>query len=376
MTVALRILFTTGNAYLPQSFGGAQSTTDELFQHLVRAGHAPAVLCRLDGTAGRRMLASRMVKKLTLRGFTCDRALGYPVFRAWDICDPAEVVRRFRPDVAVIQHGRSVPMALALHRLGVPVIFYFHNVEESDLEGDPSSVPDARFMTNSRFSARWFNERFGIEPLVVPPFIDAGRYRVARTRGAVTFINPHPWKGVDIAVEVARECPEIPFLFVESWRLVEPMRQDLGRKLAGLDNVALMPPTRNMRSVYGRTWILLAPSQWHEPWGRVASEAHVSGIPVIGSRRGGLPEAIGAGGIVIDAEAPVEVWSAAVRRLWHDEAAYRRLSEAALAASARRELDPDWQVATYLALVRDLIGRRAGAGAARAGRTAASTQPR
>jgi len=48
-----------------------------------------------------------------------------------------------------------------------------------------------------------------------------------------------------------------------------------------------------MRAAYGRSRLLLAPSRWVESWGRVASEAQISGLPVIATKSGGLPEAVG-----------------------------------------------------------------------------------
>ena len=103
-----------------------------------------------------------------------------------------------------------------------------------------------------------------------------------------------------------------------------------------------------MKTVYGRTKILLAPSKWEEAWGRVASEAHCSGIPVVGSRRGGLPEAIGGGGVILDYDAPLDDWVSAVRQLWSDDDHYERLSAAALAYSRRPQLDPEHQFETFL----------------------------
>jgi len=38
--------------------------------------------------------------------------------------------------------------------------------------------------------------------------------------------------------------------------------------------------------------ILVVPSKWHEPFGRVTVEAYSHGIPVIGARSGGIPEVI------------------------------------------------------------------------------------
>ena len=41
--------------------------------------------------------------------------------------------------------------------------------------------------------------------------------------------------------------------------------------------------------------LLVAPSLWHEPLGRIVFEAYAYGIPVIGARRGGIPELIDVG---------------------------------------------------------------------------------
>jgi glycosyltransferase involved in cell wall biosynthesis len=138
---------------------------------------------------------------------------------------------------------------------------------------------------------------------------------------------------------------------VESWKLDGEHRAEVERTLSCLGNVVLEGRTDDMKSVYGRTRILLAPSKWEEAWGRVASEAHCSGIPVIGSRRGGLPEAIGDGGVVLDYDAPVEEWISELRRLWRDESHYDRLSAAALRYAARPRMDPDHQFAAFLGVL-------------------------
>ena len=50
--------------------------------------------------------------------------------------------------------------------------------------------------------------------------------------------------------------------------------------------------------------ILIVPSRWHEPAGRVVVEAMSYGVPVIGSARGGIPELIGDAGWVFDPDIP------------------------------------------------------------------------
>jgi glycosyltransferase involved in cell wall biosynthesis len=339
----MRILFTSGRAFLPQTSGGVQSSTMQLCDKLVARGHEVAVMCRLiggDWTA----LESRVKRRVSRKRFSCDHRLGLPVYRAWDPTDATEVVRNFRPDVAVVQSGDTMAMAQSLQTAGVPVAIYLRHVEFEDIGGDLSDLPDAAFIANSAFTASRYEEQFGIECTVIPPFVERNLYETPTTRENVTFINPYPVKGRDIAITVAEGCPDIPFVFCESWVIDDELREFLSERLAALPNVTLRARTNDMKSIYGKARILLAPSLWEEAWGRVATEAPFSGIPVLGSKRGGLPEAIGPGGELIDGDAPAEVWIAALRRMWDDPAHYQALSDAAFAHAARPEIVPDFQI--------------------------------
>ncbi|MGP3698095.1 glycosyltransferase family 4 protein [Rhodobacter sp. NSM] len=367
----LRVLFTLGDPYLPQRTGGAQSSTDQLAAALQAEGHEVAVLSGLEG-GGWTEYRARLQRRLLRRDYAQDRMGGYKVFRTWDPVDASEVVRHFRPDVAVVQNDntrRAVPLAQSLAKAGVPVVFYFRNVELEDLGGDPSSVPGARFVANSDFTARTYAKAFGIRATVVPPLVEPERYRTKSSRENVTFINPVPVKGLDTALAVAERCPDIPFVFVESWPLSPDRRQELEARIASLPNVTLRMRTNDMRSVYGNARILLAPSVWQEAWGRVATEAQFCGIPVIGSNQGGLPEAIGYGGRIVPSDASADRWAAEVRSLWDDQEAYASASLAAFAHARRPEIRGDHQLRTFLLVLRSAcndIARQAGTLAARA----------
>jgi glycosyltransferase involved in cell wall biosynthesis len=50
--------------------------------------------------------------------------------------------------------------------------------------------------------------------------------------------------------------------------------------------------TTSPRNLFERIDVLVVPSLWHEPFGRVAIEAMAWGIPVVASQRGGLPEIV------------------------------------------------------------------------------------
>ena len=111
-----------------------------------------------------------------------------------------------------------------------------------------------------------------------------------------------------------------------------------------------------MRTIYRETRILLVPSQWEdETWGRVVTEAQFSGIPVVASDRGGLPESTGPGGIVLPHDAPASAWAGAVTALWTDQSQHDRLSKAAFGHSIRTDIDPEQQVSKLIDTLRSFV---------------------
>jgi glycosyltransferase involved in cell wall biosynthesis len=132
--------------------------------------------------------------------------------------------------------------------------------------------------------------------------------------------------------------------------------------LAPLPNVTFVPPQSDMRKVYAECKILLAPSVWEEAYGRVATEAQISGIPVVASARGGLPEAVGPGGVLLDPDQPIADWVAAVRKLWSDQDYYSALSAAATAHAARPEISFEHQVDAFERAMLDAAGYTSSAG--------------
>lgn len=344
----MKILFITSHLHLPQLYGGLQNSTDQLFRNLQKKGHEVALLAGLThgGWFGWK---SRIRLKInqTLKGHKLarDTILGYPVWRTWFPVEEAiYIVEQEKPDIIVVKSGDIVRIALAVKPTGIPLVMQLHDVEFHLHSGDFRELGDVICTANSHFTAGKYRDAFGVQSRVVYPFIAASKYQTTTTRENVTFINPHPQKGVDIAIAIARECPEIPFAFFESWPLKPEDRDYLNRNLATLPNVTLSAPVEDMKQVFGKSRILIAPSRWEEAYGRVATEAQFSGIPVIASNRGGLPEAVGNGGILIDPDGPTENWVAAVKQLWHDEQYYNEISTAAFNHSNRSELSLDNQV--------------------------------
>lgn len=340
----MKILFATGHGYLPQRVGGSESSSHELILALHERGHVCAVLAQLQGN-GWLGLRNRVLMKLYRQSLLADGLPGYSVQRAWFPAEhAAAAVAREQPDVVLVQAGEPLRMAKAFQATGVPTLVYLRDMEFHELGGDPAELPGLTYLANSQVVADRFRAAYGPRPKVIRPLFRAARYATPRAPKHVTFVNPHPVKGVDLAFAIAALCPEIPFCFVEGWPMSREEKKTLEARVSAQRNIHLEPRTLDMRQIYQATHTLLVPSQWEEAWGRVVTEAQFSGIPVLASKRGGLPEAVGPGGRVLAHDAPAETWAAALREYWRDRTAYATASAAALDHSRRPEIDPQRQL--------------------------------
>lgn len=343
----MKLLFITAHKYLPQMAGGLQSSTDQLCRHLLARGHKVAVLAGLmpgGFLAFRSRLTMKIRQAFTGSKVSRDTGIGYPVWRSWHPWEAVTyVVRKERPDLVIVLTRESVRMALAAQTTGVPFLMHLQDVEFQHHGGSFRDLGPVSCVANSAFTAEAYRQAFGVNPAVIYPFIAPEKYTTATTRKNVTFINPVAEKGLELALMIAHACPDIPFSFVETWPLNKKQRRELAQQLLSLPNVTLLPPQKDMRKIYEKCKILLVPSVWQEAYGRVALEAQLCGIPVIASNRGGLPEAVGTGGILIDPDEPLEAWVSSVRKLW-SSASYEEWVTAALAHARRPENTPAYKI--------------------------------
>lgn len=152
-------------------------------------------------------------------------------------------------------------------------------------------------------------------PVVYPTFdLDDWQQPGAKEREHILFIKPQERKGFSIFMEIARALPDQQFIVAgKTSRAARTL-------LKPLPNVEMIEWSNDMRDVYARTRILLGPSVWPEPFGRVFVEAASAGVPSIVSNRGGIPEAVGSGGILIDDINNIANWLSAIRSF--DDPAY------------------------------------------------------
>ena len=245
-----------------------------------------------------------------------------------------EILVRHRPCVVVSYGGDDLAVAVRrrARSFGAAVVCPLHHL--SYRKAAPFADADA-VMVPSRFAAAYYRKTLGLECTVLPNLIDFERARAAdRVPRYVTFVNPSYEKGVYVfakmADELGRRRPDIRLLVVEA-RGTERTLADSGLDLTAHGNVSLMSHTSDPRRFWSVTRVCVMPSLCWENQPLVAIEAMVNGIPVIGSDRGGIPETLGDGGIVLGlphrltpstrelpTSSEVEPWVKAVIALWDD----------------------------------------------------------
>jgi len=212
--------------------------------------------------------------------------------------------------------------------------------------------------TCSAFLSGVYRASFGLVSTPLEPPLDWSTVVApVESRAFVTFVNPSPHKGLFLFARLAdmlgSRRPDIPVLVVQSGRSAGRLNGIPGFDFSRYPQLMAAPPVPTPREYFALTRLLLVPSIWEEPFGRVAAEAMVNGIPPIVSDRGALPDVVQRagerGGLVrsipawmtpqgtrVPTEIEIEPWFSGVCDLWDDAAAYERLGAHGRAIAAER----------------------------------------
>lgn len=191
------------------------------------------------------------------------------------------------PDLVVTSQEGSAEL-VRIARSQTAVAGWLHSVSRtglSVLDGDPQHA-----LATSKFVISRTQDTATEVMLFYPPF-DRAVVNVEPADGDplrgddLLMVNPVPKKGSDLIHALAKLLPDRRFTLVEGW-------WNTAEEFARHPNVRYVPRTYDMRSLYESHRLLLVPSTVEDAFPRVITEAGLTGLPTLGSTRGGIPEAI------------------------------------------------------------------------------------
>ena len=253
---------------------------------------------------------------------------------------------------------RGITTAFAVRGFGYYEPRYFEDVDHA--------------FTCSQFLTDVYREKVGLLSTPLEPPIDWSTVVApVESRAFVTFVHPSPHKGMFLFARLAdmlgSRRPDIPVLVVQSGHSGGSLNAIPGVDFGRYPQIMAAPPVPTPADYFALTRILLVPSVWQEPFGRVAAEAMINAIPPIVGNRGSLPHVVGGdfdaggGGRVLSipewltpdttelpSEQEIEPWYDAVCSLWDDSTLYESVAARARqiaeeryseAVSRRRHVD-------------------------------------
>jgi glycosyltransferase involved in cell wall biosynthesis len=180
--------------------------------------------------------------------------------------------------------------------------------------------------TVSKFAQTLYLDTLDIHSFVWPPFIDARKAHFQKNnddRKTIGYYSAGSHKGDKIIHRLVNEMPQYHFVIMGQ----------VFRPLMKYDNVIQLGYTSNLESFYEKISLLLVPSIIAEGYPRVILEASINGIPVVANRIGGIPEALGSSGILVELDADedkvIDTYISAINKVVSDPDLYAELSRKA-----------------------------------------------
>lgn len=211
------------------------------------------------------------------------------------------------PDLVITSQEGSGELAASARSLA-PVAGWLHSVSATGLdvlEGRPRyALATSRFVLSRTPASQ-------AALLFYPPFTPVSTSPLTNLPdGDVLMVNPVPAKGSAMLHELVRRLPDRRFTLVQGW-------WNTAAEFA-YPNVTYVSRTYDMEPLIAAHRLLLVPSFVEDAFPRVIIEAGLAGLATIGSNRGGIPEAISDGGLLLTPD-DAAAWTTAIRSL-HDTA--------------------------------------------------------
>ncbi|MBI0436023.1 glycosyltransferase [Roseomonas sp. KE0001] len=273
-----------------------------------------------------------------------------------------------KPDIIHTNVFHRAPQAWReLGRLGIPMV---HTLREYKLLCERNmfdGVRDcgaqcadcSRVSIDAREASRWVDGVVGLSRFTLRRHLEYGFFNQAlhkqvipnsyrplevvqpahpRQPGAklrVGFLGRlHASKGINLIIDAFEKLDPSEVSLVMAGDLQDPHITNRVTEL-GQSHDAKYLGFLNPPELFKMIDVLVAPSIWHEPFGRVVIEAMAHGVPVIGTDRGGIPDIVenGETGWIFDPDSPGQLSNIIQQILELEPAALPRMSAACIEAA-------------------------------------------
>ncbi|AKH97435.1 glycosyltransferase family 4 protein [Halanaeroarchaeum sulfurireducens] len=342
MSQSLRVLIATID--YPPPPGGIQTVTKNLESGLKKIGHKSTVLY-LDGETNERSIRDLFphpkriygVKSLSRRDYVYMNSLYNKT---------VEYIEKFNPHVVHAMHINNWSAMIAAADQDIPTVLSTHALELKNESLARTAIGDANLIhTPSEFTSVLIKDiQPNAESYIVPPPIDLDKYQ---SNPISEEISGQSGPVVSMARFVDRKNIET---VIEAWETIDQSVKN-GRSLIivgdGPNRSKIESRVCNSTEIHLTGWIseeqkqqllseasgfVLVPRRDGydvEGFGIVYIEAQASRTPIVGSKRGGVPEAVGNAGILVDDENDPQEVATAIETILTDETVRTKILEAA-----------------------------------------------
>lgn len=189
--------------------------------------------------------------------------------------------------------------------------------------------------TVSKFCQEELKRTLNIDSQVWPPFVDSRRFRFHKGNKSdktIGYYSAGPHKGDNLIQRIMNKMPNYRFTI---------MGYNCSLNIEDHGNYAEY--TTNPATFYEKISLLLVPSIIVEGFPRVIIEASFNAIPIVANRIGGIPEALGGSGILVDLglqeDEAIDKYIFAIEDLFNNVDKYEKYCKMSLERAAEYEWD-------------------------------------
>lgn len=325
--------------YEPEPFGGAEVTVDVLARQLLKDGHEVSVVSTEPGRGvrssvedGIRVHRIGLVNVYWPFGRRANPALLKPLWHLLDVHNPwmvsavGELLELEKPDIVHTHNvvGLSTGAWREVQKRRLPLV---HTLQDHALlclrammfrrgKACERRCAECRiYSAPKRPASEVVDLVVGVSRAVLDAHVEAGFFEGALREVIPQPVSPpdgiangnqghgsgcvrfgylgrlHPGKGIDLLLDALARSRESRWELLVGGSGTPGYEKELREAAAG-DNRIRFVGRVSPGQLLGKIDVLVVPSRWHEGSPRVIPEAYAFGVPVLGTRRGGIEEAI------------------------------------------------------------------------------------